>query len=218
MDYSFIKGIFAYIFKTHTKNADYENNVKFSYFPRITWKHGLCASKWTVDPAHSNVRFEVNHLGISVIDGEFSKLAGAVESKDSTQFNQAKISFEIDVNSINTRIAARDKHLKNDDFFNAEQFPKITLTDAVLTATKKGEFTLKGNLTIRDITKPVVFEVKQNNGVITDPWGKKRAGFTASTSINRMDYNIKYNDKLPNGVEAVASEVKIIVNTELVKN
>ncbi len=174
--------------------------------------------KWTVDPAHSNVRFEVNHLGISVIDGEFSKLAGAVESKDSTQFNQAKISFEIDVNSINTRIAARDKHLKNDDFFNAEQFPKITMTDAVLTATKKGEFTLKGNLTIRDITKPVVFEVKQNNGVITDPWGKKRAGFTASTSINRMDYNIKYNDKLPNGVEAVASEVKIIVNTELVKN
>ena len=77
---------------------------------------------------------------------------------------------------------------------------------------------MKGDLTIRDVTKPVVFQVVQNNGIITDPWGKTRAGFTATTSINRLDYHINYNDKLPNGVQAVASDVKIIVNTELVKN
>ncbi|MVZ65274.1 polyisoprenoid-binding protein [Sphingobacterium sp. DK4209] len=174
--------------------------------------------KWSVDPAHTSARFEVNHLGISFVDGTFNTLSGAVETTDSVNFNQAKIAFEIDVNSIDTRIDARDQHLKSDDFFNAAQFPKMTLTNGVLIKGKKGRYTLKGDLTIRDVTKPVVFQVVQNNGIITDPWGKTRAGFTATTSINRLDYHINYNDKLPTGVQAVASDVKIIVNTELVKN
>jgi len=174
--------------------------------------------KWSVDPAHTNARFEVKHLGIAFVDGSFNTLSGAAETSDSSNFNQAKISFEIDVNSIDTRVDARNEHLKSDDFFNAAQYPKMTLTNGVLTKGKKGQFVLKGDLTIRDITKPVEFQVTQNNGIITDPWGKTRAGFTATTTINRMDYNIKYNDKLPSGVQAVASDVKIIVNTELVKN
>ena len=174
--------------------------------------------KWSVDPAHTNARFEVKHLGIAFVDGSFNTLSGAAETSDSSNFNQAKIKFEIDVNSIDTRVDARDEHLRSDDFFNAAQFPKMTLTNGVLTKGKKGQFVLKGDLTIRDVTKPVEFQVTQNNGIITDPWGKTRAGFTATTTINRMDYNIKYNDKLPSGVQAVASDVKIIVNAELVKN
>jgi len=173
--------------------------------------------KWSVDPAHTNARFGVNHLGISVIDGQFKKLEGAVDSKTADNFNGAVVNFSIDVNSIDTRVDARDAHLKSDDFFNAEKYPSMTLKNGVLKSVKKGVYTLTGDLTIRDVTKKVVFEVVQNNGIITDPWGMTRAGFTASTKINRLDYGIKYNDKLPTGVAAVAAEVSIVVNVELVK-
>lgn len=172
---------------------------------------------WTIDPAHTNARFEVKHLGIAIVDGAFTKLEGSVETPDATDFDKAKVNFSIDVNSINTRVEMRDNHLKSDDFFNAEKYPKMTLTNATLNKAKDG-FLLTGDLTIRDVTKKVTFQVKQNGGIITDPWGKTRAGFTASTSINRFDYNIKYNDKLPTGVDAVAPTVEIIVYVEAVKN
>ena len=175
-------------------------------------------TKWSVDPAHSNVRFEIKHLGISFVDGEFTKLVGNVESIDSTNFDNATVNFDIDVNSIDTRIEARDNHLKSDDFFSAEKFPKMTLSNAKLKKAGKGKFKLTADLTIKDVTKPVTFDVVQNNGVIIDPWGKTRAGFTAKTSINRFDYNIKYADKTPAGIDAVAPEVAITVNVELVKD
>lgn len=175
-------------------------------------------TKWSVDPAHSNARFEIKHLGISFVDGEFTKLAGNVESIDSTNFDNATVNFDIDVNSIDTRIEARDNHLKSDDFFSAEKFPKMTLSNAKLKKAGKGKFKLTADLTIKDVTKPVTFDVVQNNGVIIDPWGKTRAGFTAKTSINRFDYNIKYADRTPAGIDAVAPEVAITVNVELVKN
>lgn len=173
---------------------------------------------WTIDPAHTNARFEVKHLGIAIVDGAFTKLEGTVETPNATDFDKAKVSFTIDVNSIDTRVEMRDNHLKGDDFFNAEKYPKMTLANATLKKAKNNSFILAGDLTIRDVTKPVIFQVKQNGGIITDPWGKTRAGFTATTSINRFDYNIKYNDKLPTGVDAVAPTVDIIVHVEAVKN
>lgn len=172
---------------------------------------------WAVDPAHTNARFDVNHLGISFVDGQFKKLDGNVETVSATDFNNAKINFTIDVNSIDTRVEMRDNHLKADDFFNAAKYPTMKLTNAVLKG-KKGKYTLTGDLTIRDVTKKVTFKVAQNNGIITDPWGKTRAGFTAKTKINRFDYGINYADKLPTGVFAVAPEVEIVINVELVKN
>ena len=195
-----------------------KNLIKLISAACVLLQVAVAQDKWSVDPAHTNARFEVNHLGISIVDGEFKTLSGAVETANATDFNQAKIDFTIDVNSIDTRIEARDNHLKSDDFFNAAQFPNISLKNAILKKGKKGRYTLTGDLTLRDVTKSVTFDVVQNNGIITDPWGKTRAGFTATTSINRFDYNIKYNDKLPSGVDAVAPTIKIIVNTEIVKN
>jgi polyisoprenoid-binding protein YceI len=145
-------------------------------------------------------------------------LEGQVESKDSTSFENATVSFDIDVNSIDTRVDARNKHLLSDDFFSAEKFPKMTLKNATLKSAGKGKFKLTGDLTIKDVTKPVTFDVVQNNGIIQDPWGKTRAGFTAKTKINRFDYNINYADKTPAGIDAVAPEVAITVNVEVVKN
>ncbi|SKB64272.1 Polyisoprenoid-binding protein YceI [Sphingobacterium nematocida] len=173
---------------------------------------------WTIDPAHTNARFEVKHLGIAIVDGAFTKLEGTVETANATDFDKAKVNFTIDVNSIDTRVEMRDNHLKSDDFFNAEKYPSMKLTNATLKKAKNNSFILTGDLTIRDVTKSVVFKVTQNGGIITDPWGKTRAGFTATTAINRFDYNIKYNDKLPTGVDAVAPTVEIIVHVEAVKN
>lgn len=172
---------------------------------------------WTVDPAHTNARFEAKHLGIAFVDGQFKKLEGKVVTTTDNDFNNAKVNFTIDVNSIDTRVEMRDNHLKSDDFFSAEKFPTMKLSNAVLTG-KNGKYALTGDLTIRDVTKKVTFKVVQNNGIITDPWGKTRAGFTATTSINRFDYGINYSDKLPSGVFAVAPEISITVNVEITKD
>lgn len=172
---------------------------------------------WTVDPAHTNARFEAKHLGIAFVDGQFKKLDGKVVTSSDNDFNNAKVNFNIDVNSIDTRVEMRDNHLKSDDFFSAEKFPTMKLSNATLSG-KNGKFTLTGDLTIRDVTKKVAFNVVQNNGIITDPWGKIRAGFTATTTINRFDYGINYADKLPSGVFAVAPEINITINVEITKD
>lgn len=172
---------------------------------------------WTVDPAHTNARFEAKHLGIAFVDGQFKKLDGKVVTSSDKDFNNAKVNFNIDVNSIDTRVEMRDNHLKSDDFFNAEKYPTMKLTNATLSG-KNGKFTLTGDLTIRDVTKKVAFNVVQNNGIITDPWGKTRAGFTATTTIHRFDYGINYADKLPSGVFAVAPEINITINVEITKD
>lgn len=172
---------------------------------------------WSVDPAHTNVRFEVSHLGIAFVDGEFTKLEGKVETVNETDFNNGKVDFSIDVASIDTRVEMRDDHLRSDDFFNAEKYPTITLKNGVLKKGDNGKLTLEGDLTIRDVTKKVAFDVVQNNGIITDPWGGTRAGFTAKLKINRFDYNINYADKLPSGVFAVAPDIYITVNAEVAK-
>lgn len=174
--------------------------------------------KWTADPAHTNARFDVNHLGISFVDGEFTKVSGTIDAPNKENFNNAKIDFTIDVNSIDTRVDARDGHLKSDDFFSVEKYPTMKLKSVSFKPGKKGKYVLVADLTIRDVTKQVTFEVTQNGGIITDPWGKTRAGFTAKTTINRFDFGMKYNDKLPSGVEAVSANVAITVNTELVLN
>ncbi len=177
----------------------------------------LAQVTWHVDPAHSYVHFSINHLGISMVDGQFRKLEGTVLSKTDQEFNESTINFTIDVNSIDTRVEARDKHLKSEDFFAAEKFPQISFKNAVLKRTEQGKYQLEGDLTMKDVTKKVQFDVIQNNGIIQDPWGKMRAGFTAKLTLNRFDYHISYDDKLPSGVPSVASEVNITVNVEVVK-
>ncbi|WP_437917666.1 YceI family protein [Sphingobacterium sp. LRF_L2] len=195
-----------------------KNLIKIFFALAILSNVAQAQVKWSVDPAHTNTLFSVNHLSISMVDGQFKKLEGAVETKSATDFDGAAVNFSIDVNSIDTRIEARDNHLKSDDFFNVEKFPTITLKNATLKKAGKGKYKLTGDLTVRDVTKKVTFNVVQNGNIITDPWGNTRAGFTAETTINRLEYNIKYNDILPSGIAAVGADVKIIVNVEIVKN
>ncbi|GEP92410.1 Polyisoprenoid-binding protein YceI [Chitinophaga terrae (ex Kim and Jung 2007)] len=172
--------------------------------------------KWNADPAHTSILFSVKHLGLSFVQGHFNKFSGTIETADSTSFQNAKVDFTVDVASISTGVDQRDGHLKTDDFFNAAEYPTITLKSVSMKKVAGNKYVLLADLTIRNTTKRVAFDVTYN-GVITDPWGLRRAGFTAKATINRLDYGIKYADKLPSGVDAVAPNVDITVNVEAVK-
>lgn len=168
-------------------------------------------TKWTVDPMHSFVNFSIGHMGISFVDGSFNKFEGTVEAPK-PDFVDAKVKFTVDVNSIDTRIEPRNKHLKTDDFFNAEKYPTMTFESTSFKKLTGKNYELTGKLTIRDVTKDVKFNVVFG-GTITDPKGTTKAGFAANTTINRLDYNIKFD---PSGM-GVAKDVKISLNLELVQ-
>ncbi|RWU07674.1 YceI family protein [Pedobacter chitinilyticus] len=168
-------------------------------------------TKWKVDPMHSFVNFSVKHSGISFVDGSFKKFDGEFTSSKE-DLTDAKINFSADVASINTSVDMRDNHLKSDDFFNAEKFPKMTFVSTSFKKTKGNGYALTGKLTIRDVTKEVTFSVVYG-GTAKDQQGNTKAGFSASTTINRLDYNIKYD---PTG-SGIAKDVNIVLNLQFVK-
>lgn len=172
------------------------------------------ASTWTVDKSHSNVKFAVTHLVVSEVEGSFKLFDGRMETSK-PDYSDAKISFSVDVTSINTDNEMRDKHLKSDDFFNAEQYPAMKFQSTSFTPAGGNKYKLAGNLTIRDVTKPVVFDVTYGGTVVTN--GKSKLGFKAKTSINRFDYNLKWSKATEAGGLVVSKEVDLIVNVEMNK-
>lgn len=170
-------------------------------------------STWKTDNAHSAVKFSVSHLVVSDVEGTFKVYNGTVQSAK-PDFTDAKIDFAVDVNSINTDNEARDKHLRSDDFFNAEKFPQMSFKSTSFKKISANKYVLEGDLTIRDITKRVKFDVTYG-GTVKDPWGNTKAGFKATGAINRFDYNLKWNTLTEAGGAVVGKEVSIIVNLEL---
>ncbi len=169
-------------------------------------------NKWTVDPAHSNVRFTVTHLLISEVEGSFKKFDGTLVSTK-PDFTDAAINFTVDVNSINTDNDMRDKHLKSDDFFNGEQYPNMSFKSTGFKQVSGNKYELSGNLTIRDITQPVKFNVTYG-GTTKDGYGNTKAGFKATATINRFDYNLKWNGLTAAGGATVGKEVTIDLRLE----
>jgi polyisoprenoid-binding protein YceI len=171
-------------------------------------------AKWIVDNMHSEVQFKVKHLVISTVTGTFNKFSAELEA-EKEDFTDAKISFSADIDSIDTNNAQRDAHLKSDDFFNAEKFPQMTFKSSSLEKSN-GKYTLKGDLTIRDITKPVVLDVELG-GVATDPYGQIKAGFEAVGKINRKEFGLMWSAVTEAGGVVVSDEVKILLNIQFVK-
>jgi polyisoprenoid-binding protein YceI len=167
---------------------------------------------WQLDKSHSGVKFSVEHLVISEVEGSFKIFNGTLASP-SPDFTNSKIDFAVDVNSINTDDEKRDAHLKSDDFFNAEKFPTMKFTSTSFKKLKGNAYVLEGNLTIRDVTKKVRFAVMYG-GTIKDPWGNTKAGFKASTTINRKDYGLKWGALTETGSAVVGDEVKMLINVE----
>jgi polyisoprenoid-binding protein YceI len=175
----------------------------------------LAQNSWSLDKSHSSLKFGVKHLVVSEVEGSFKSFTGSVKAKDDT-FADAQIEFAADVNSVNTDDEKRDGHLKSDDFFNAEKFPQMKFVSKSFKKAGKDKYKLTGDLTIRDVTKTVTFDV-DFGGVVKDPWGNIKAGFKATTSINRFDYNLKWNTVLEAGGAVVGKEIKITANIEMAK-
>lgn len=172
-------------------------------------------SEWTFDPTHTTIGFNVTHLVITEVDGKFKKFDGKIVTKDDT-FEGAKISFSADVNSIDTENEKRDGHLKAEDFFNAEKFPKLTFEGKSFEKVDEKKYVLTGDLTMRGVTKEVKLDVKFN-GIVTDPWGNTKAGFHIAGELNRFDYGLNWNALMEAGGAVVSKEVELDINVQLVK-
>ncbi|MEK4079774.1 MAG: YceI family protein [Solibacillus sp.] len=168
---------------------------------------------FTVDQTHSTIGFEVKHMMVSKVKGQFNNYTADVKAEDLTDLTTATINFELDVASINTSNEDRDNHLKSADFFGAEEFTKIKF--AATNIAKDGDdYKVTGDLTIKDVTKPVTFDVEYG-GKGTNPWGVEVYGFEAETKINREDFGLTWNAALETGGVLVGKDIKIKVELEL---
>jgi polyisoprenoid-binding protein YceI len=172
------------------------------------------AVKWQIDPSHSNVKFTVTHMVVSEVEGGFRKFDGTIEHSK-PDFSDATVKFTVDVNSIDTDNEKRDGHLKSDDFFNADKFPQMSFVSTSFTPVSGKQYKMTGNLTIRDVTKPVTFDVTYNGSVTNG--GKSKTGFKATTRINRFDYNLKWDRATEAGSLVVDKEVTVSINAEFDK-
>lgn len=173
------------------------------------------AADWTIDPAHSAAQFAVDHLMISSVRGQFTNIEGTV-SYDPAKPEAIQIQATIDAASIDTRVKDRDDHLRSADFFDVENHPKLTFQSK--SARKKGKgLELKGDLTLRGVTKPVTFTVTGLDKQITDPWGNLRVGGKATTKIDRKDFGISWNQALDKGGLMIGEEVELVIDVELVR-
>lgn len=170
---------------------------------------------YKIDVDHSDIIFKVKHLMISTATGYFKKFDATVEM-DNDDFSKAKVWFEADVDSVDTKNAQRDTHLKSDDFFNAEKFPKLTFRSTAINKTGDGEYELTGDLTIRDITKSVKLDVEYNGSTV-DPWGFERLGFEVTGKVNRKEFGLKWSAVTEAGGIVVDDIVKLQMNVEMVK-
>lgn len=172
-------------------------------------------SKWSIDASHSNVKFSVDHLVVSEVEGYFKKFDGTIDAPGA-DFNNATINFNVEVASINTDNEMRDNHLKGDDFFNAEKFPKMTFKSTSFKKGKGNNYVLEGDLTIRDVTKKMKFDVVYG-GTMVDPWGNTKAGFKTTAKISRKAFNLKWNTMTEAGGAVVGDEVTMILKMEFAK-
>ena len=170
---------------------------------------------YKIDGTHSEVSFKVKHLMITNVTGNFTKFDGTMEaSKD--DFSDAVISFEADTASITTNNEQRDGHLKSDDFFSAEKFPKITFSSTELKKVNGEDYKLIGDLTIRDITKKVELNVEYG-GSTTDPYGQFKVGFEINGKINRKDFELVWSALTEAGSVMLGDEVKLAISVQFIK-
>ncbi|GAA2522833.1 MAG: YceI family protein [Kocuria sp.] len=171
---------------------------------------GMTPGTWTLDPAHTEVGFSVRHAGISKVRGVFSDVSGELNVTDDSANNTGLVTIQ--TNSVDTKNEGRDNHVRSAEFFDVENYPQMTykITGVELNG---DEGTVKGQLTLRDVTKDVDLAV-EFNGVAVDPFGATRAGFSASTSISRKEFNVTWNAALETGGVMVSDKVNITLDVE----
>ena len=177
-----------------------------------TTLQSIPAGTYNVDPAHSNVGFEVRHMGIATVRGAFRKFQGSIDATGEAPVLQGSV----EVSSIDTGEAQRDGHLVSAEFFDAENHAEITFNSTAAEATDGDQIRLNGEITIKGITKPL-----ELTGVVaeggTDPWGNERIGLELEGVIDRREFDLKWNQTLPNGNLLVSNEVKLLLSVSAVK-
>ena len=167
---------------------------------------------YNVDPAHSNVGFEVRHMGIATVRGAFRKFQGTIDATGDAPVLQGAV----EVASIDSGDPQRDAHLASPEFFDAESHPEITFSSAAGNPSDGGQVRLTGDITMKGITRPI-----ELTGVVaeggTDPWGNERIGLELTGQIDRREFDLKWNQTLPNGNLLVSNEVKLLVSVSAVK-
>lgn len=172
-------------------------------------------STYKIDNAHSEVTFKVKHLMITNVTGSFTQF-DATMTATTDDFSDAKISFEADVNSISTNNEQRDGHLKSEDFFAAEKFPKLSFVSSSFKKVNDSEYVLNGDLTIRGVTKPVQLAVEYG-GTMTDPYGQVKAGFEISGKISRKEFGLTWTATTEAGGIVVSDDVKLNLAVQMIK-
>ncbi|WP_301107129.1 YceI family protein [Sporosarcina sp.] len=170
-------------------------------------------TKWNVDAAHTNVGFSVRHMMVSNVRGNFTGIEGSVEG-DLENLTEAKINFNIDVNTLNTNNEDRDNHLRSDDFFAVESYPNITFVSTKIVKTGEDDYDVLGDLTVKNVTKKITFKVTRT-GAGKNPWGVEVVGFEAETKISRKEFGLTWNQVLETGGVLVGDDIKITVELQV---
>lgn len=170
---------------------------------------------WQIDPAHTEINFTVRHMMISNVRGQFERFSGTVDFNEANPA-QSSVNVQIEADSINTKQEQRDNHLRSADFLNAAEHPYLIFTSKSVTQTGANTGRILGDLTIRGITREVVLDTTYA-GQAKSPWGTVSAGFSATTTINRKDWNLTWNQALETGGVLVGDEIKIAIELEVVK-
>jgi polyisoprenoid-binding protein YceI len=170
---------------------------------------------WEIDSAHTEVGFEVKHLMISKVRGRFAGVTGTLVLDESDP-SRSSVRVEIDAASVDTRNEQRDQHLRSADFFDVERFPSLVFEGRQVERVGADRYRVAGDLTIRDVTREVVLEVT-DEGRGTDPWGGERAAFSASTTVDRRDFGLTWNQALETGGVLVSNDIRIVLDVQLTK-
>jgi len=169
---------------------------------------------WAIDPGHSAATFQVRHMVVANVKGEFAGPVGTA-TFDPKDLSTLRLEATIDARTINTRNADRDKDLRSDLFFDVGKYPRITFKSRSVAVQGPGQLKVTGDLTMHGITKPVTLDVEGPTPEIKDIWGSRRIGATAKTTIDRRDFGLVYNRMLEGGGAVVGDRVSIEIDVEL---
>jgi len=169
---------------------------------------------WQIDEAHSSAQFAVRHMMVSTVRGSFGKVTGTVKF-DAKNLEASSVEAAVDVQSIDTRQAKRDEHLKSPDFFDVAKYPSMTFKSTKITAAGAGQYKMTGALTIHGVTKTVTFDVEGPAPAVADGRGGKKSGATATAKINRSDFGLTWNRAIEAGGVAVSDEVTLTIDIQL---
>ena len=191
------------------------------FFRKFIFSIFLCspltalASSWGVDSSHSNVGFEVEHMMITTVKGNFGGFSGTFETNAKGKF--VSMNGEVHIESVDTNDPKRDGHLQAADFFDSARFPKMDFKSSKVSGNHEKGYKITGDLTIRGVTKTTTFQLTPVKGPLLDGWGNTKVGMVATTTINRQDFGVSWNNTLDSGGLIVGDDVLITLDLQLVK-